>query len=67
MTVAGQPTVAYEYDAADRLTSVTQNGASVALGYDLAGRRAALTLPNGVVTTYAYDAASAARILGVLS
>ncbi len=30
----------------------------MALGYDAAGRRTSLTLPNGIVTEYAYDAAS---------
>jgi RHS repeat-associated protein len=58
MTVTGDPTVEYEYDAAGRLETVTQGTAVVSLEYDDANRRTSLTLPNGVVTEYGYDAAS---------
>ena len=46
--MSGQPAVSYGYDAADRLTSVTQGTATVTLGYDLAGLAASLSLTNGV-------------------
>jgi RHS repeat-associated protein len=58
MTVTGQPTVAYGYDTADRLTSITQGSSLVGFTYDNAGRRTTITLPNGVATEHAYDAAS---------
>jgi hypothetical protein len=35
-----------------------QGGASVAVTYDDASRRETLTLPNGIVATYGFDAAS---------
>jgi YD repeat-containing protein len=63
MTVAGQPTISYGYDNANRLASITQSSAVVGYAYDTAGRRTALTLPNGVSTEYAYDAAS--RLTGL--
>jgi YD repeat-containing protein len=62
MTVAGQPTVTYTYDA-NRLASVTQASSVVTVTYDAAGRRTSVTLPNGVVTEYTYDAAS--RVTGL--
>src|SRR5262245_17971368 len=58
MSVTGQPTVAYSYDNANRLTRIVKSGATVAITYDAAGRRTAVTLPNGVLTTYTYDSAS---------
>ena len=54
----GQPAVSHGYDDAHRLTSVTQGTQVVALTYDDADRRHTLTLPNGIVTTYTWDAAS---------
>jgi RHS repeat-associated protein len=63
MTVAGQPTVSYGYDNADRLTSITQGGNVVGFAYDTAGRRSTLTLPNTISTEYAYDTAS--RLTGL--
>jgi YD repeat-containing protein len=63
MTVLGQPTVTYTYDNADRLTQITQGSATVSFTYDDATRRTSLTLPNGVITEYAYDAAS--RLTGL--
>ena len=48
----------YAYDAASRLTSMTQGSSVVQFAYDIASRRTTLTLPNGVSTQYSYDAAS---------
>jgi len=58
MTVAGQSTVNYSYDNANRLTQITQGSSTVTYTYDNAGRRTSLTLPNGVLVEYGYDAAS---------
>jgi YD repeat-containing protein len=55
MTVAGQPTVSYAWDNANRLIGITQGSASIPIGYDNADRRSTLTLPNGIVLTYTYD------------
>ena len=49
MTVSGQAAVGYGYDAANRLTGITQGSTTVGFGYDGAGRRTSLTLPNGTV------------------
>ena len=38
--------------------AVLQNGSGVGLSYDTVGRRTPSTLPNGIVTTSTYDAAS---------
>ncbi|MBE7519744.1 MAG: RHS repeat protein [Thermoflexaceae bacterium] len=56
----------YGYDAANRLTSVTDwNLATVSYAYDDAGRMTAKTLPagTGVVSSYAYD--DAGRLTGI--
>jgi YD repeat-containing protein len=58
MTVAGQPAVNYTYDNANRLIQITQGTATVTIAYDNANRRTSVTLPNGVVEGYTYDAAS---------
>jgi YD repeat-containing protein len=50
--------VNYSFDNASRLTSITQAAANVFFSYDSDGRRTSLTLPNGVIATYNYDAAS---------
>src|SRR5581483_887958 len=67
VTVDGsaQPAVSYTYDAADKLETVSQNGAVVTKCYqstqtgcsgsDPAGRLHSVKLPNGVVVTYGYD------------
>lgn len=55
MTVAGQPTVSYGWDNANRLTGITQGSASIPIVYDNADRRYTLTLPNGILLTYSYD------------
>jgi RHS repeat-associated protein len=46
------------FDNASRLTSIVQGASNVSFAYDSDGRRTSLTLPNGVVATYSYDAAS---------
>ncbi len=62
MTVAGQPTVNYNYDADSSLTNLNTLISGVVanfnIGHDALGRRASLTLPNGVTTNYGYDNAS---------
>jgi RHS repeat-associated protein len=50
--------VNYSYDNADRLLQITQGTSVVSFSYDAASRRMSLTLPNGVVESYTYDAAS---------
>ncbi len=65
MTVAGQPTLTYGYDAANRLVRIDQApGAannnvarSVSFEYDAAGRRTGVTYMNGVTRQNSYDAA----------
>jgi len=63
MTVAGQPVVNYSYDNGNRLTQIAQGTSTVSFGYDAANRRSTLTLPNGVVMSYSYDAGS--QLIGV--
>jgi RHS repeat-associated protein len=58
MTVAGQPQVAYTYDTGNRVTQIAQGSSVVQLGYDADGRRTSLTLPNGVIASYSYNADS---------
>ena len=58
MTVPGQAVANYTFDNANRLAQITQGTTTVSFGYDNANRRTTLTLPNGVVTGYSYDAAS---------
>lgn len=58
MTVTGETTVKYLYDAANRLTNVVQGTLTSSLFYDDAGRRTNLTLPNGIKVVYRYDTAS---------
>lgn len=58
MTVPGQSQVVYTYDNANRLTQIVQGSATVSYGYDLAGRRTSMTLPNAVLVQYGYDVAS---------
>ena len=51
-----QPPVNYQYDYADKLTSVSQNGLTTTKVYgDPAGRLSSVTLPNAVVVSYGYD------------
>lgn len=59
MTVVGQSQpIQYGYDNANRLTSIAQGTVSVGLQYDSANRLQTLTLPNGIVQTYGFDAAN---------
>lgn len=58
MLVNQQHQVNYSYDDDNRVTQIAQDSSSVAFSYDADGRRASLTLPNGVTMTYGYDAAS---------
>jgi RHS repeat-associated protein len=55
---AVQTPIAYTYDAANRLTTITQGTSVVTLRSDAANRRIALRLPNGTRTGYGYDGAS---------
>src|SRR5262249_52903386 len=55
----GSLSFGYAYDNLNRLKRVTDSlGQSSFFDYDLDGRRSAVTRPNGVTTTYTYDAAS---------
>lgn len=63
MTVFGQPAVVYPYDNANRLTQISQGSSVVGFGYDAAGQRTSLTLPNDILVEYGYDAAS--RVTGI--
>jgi RHS repeat-associated protein len=58
MTPSGQAQITYSYDNASRLSSIVQGASTVSFGYDSNGRRTSMTLPNGVVATLSYDAAS---------
>jgi RHS repeat-associated protein len=58
MTVAGQPQVTYGYNPAGQMTSVARAADTVAITYDAIGRRASITLPNGVNQAYGYDGAN---------
>ena len=50
---------AYNFDALNRLTSITNNQQqTTTFTYDALGRRTSMTHNNGVVTNYEYDAAS---------
>ena len=63
MTVAGQPALAYTYDAGDRLTRIDQAAGAannnvaqnVSFTYDAAGRRLRTTYMNGVTRENSYD------------
>ena len=45
----------FVYNDRGQLASATQNGRSVSLGYDLAGRVAQITYPSGMIINYSYD------------
>ncbi len=47
--------VAYAYDPAGRLASLTHEGSTVTFDYDRVGRRARTTAPNGTSAAYTYD------------
>ena len=48
----------YNWDNANRLVAIAQGSPTVTFAYDNADRRTAVTLPDGIVTNYAYNAAS---------
>lgn len=56
--------VSYDYDVANRMTAIRENGAASGVGvlasfyYDNLGRRTSLVRGNGTATYYAYDAVS---------
>jgi RHS repeat-associated protein len=60
--------VTYDYDLADALTAIRENGAVsgagvlATLAYDDLGRRTGLTRGNGVVTSYGYSASNLSSI-----
>ena len=58
MTPSGATQLSYGFDAADRLTGITQGTSMVGLAYDAADRRTTLTLANGVTVSYGYDTAN---------
>ena len=59
LSVSGQSTsISYQYDNANRLTQVAQGTTAIGYAYDAANRRTGITLPNGIVGTFAYDNAN---------
>lgn len=62
MTVAGQPSICYDYDDANRLIGLRVGSCAapqaVAITYDAAGRRQSVIWQNGVTRLNRYDAAS---------
>lgn len=59
MSVAGQTSITYGYDNANRLTQIQQgSSATVTIAPDADSRRQSVTLPNGVSMNYGYDVAS---------
>ncbi len=61
---AAQPQVSYVFDAADKLTSVSQNGLTTTKAFtDPAGRLKTLTLPNHLAVSYGYDKDSHVTLL----
>lgn len=59
--------VTYEYNNANAVTAIRENGGTVlaSFSYDDFGRRTSLSRANGTVTTYGYDAASRLTSLGL--
>jgi RHS repeat-associated protein len=64
MTAPGQSEAVYGYNDDGQLKSVTRGTEAAAIGYDGAGRRSTLTLPDGVVQTYGYDNANQLSSIG---
>jgi RHS repeat-associated protein len=60
----GASFLAYGYDDASRLTSITAGTQAFGLGYDEVNRRTSLTYPNTVVTSYSYDERSQLLTMG---
>lgn len=57
MTAADRPVVTYGYDAAGRLSTIKQGVETFTWAYDDLSRMKSLSRPNGVTTSYEYDAA----------
>ena len=57
-TNSGNIILNYNYDAANRLTQMTESSRTYAFGYDEANRMTGRTLPNGISTVYGYDGMS---------
>jgi YD repeat-containing protein len=59
MTVAGRPIVNYDYDIMNRLKTISTdvNGITktFTIAYDDDGKRASITLPNGMLTQYVFN------------
>ncbi|MGD0608892.1 MAG: RHS repeat-associated core domain-containing protein [Streptosporangiaceae bacterium] len=56
LSVPGQSTATYTYNADKMLTGVTRGTATVSLGYNAEEDQDSLTLPDGIVRTAAYNA-----------
>ncbi len=56
VSVDGTPFVAYGYDDASRLTTITGGEGVYGFGYDDANRRTSMSYPSGITTSYSYDA-----------
>ncbi|MGZ5095968.1 MAG: hypothetical protein ACXWCH_33065 [Burkholderiales bacterium] len=52
---AGQSTVNYTWNNANRLTQIAQGSSAVGFVYDNVNQRTTLTLPNNVTVAYTYD------------
>lgn len=59
--------VTYDYDAANEMTAIHENGGGVlaSFAYDDLGRRTSRSLANGTSTSYGYDAMSRLTSLGL--
>ncbi len=57
-TINGGTPIQYQFDNADRLSTITYGSLVVGVGYDTANRRATVTYPSGVTKTYGFDAAN---------
>ncbi len=72
MTVSGQPTLTYSYDAGNRLTRIDQAAGpvnnnvaqSLVFAYDAANRRTQVQLTNGQTANYSYD--DAGQLSGIV-
>ncbi|MFN8091781.1 MAG: RHS repeat-associated core domain-containing protein [Vicinamibacteria bacterium] len=65
LTLDGSPVAQYGVDDAGRLTTITHGSSTFSLAYDNASRRLSLSYPNGIVTSYSYDANSS--LIGITS
>jgi YD repeat-containing protein len=66
LTAPDGSTNTYQYDALNRLTTLTNSlTGQFGFGYDALSRRTQLTRPNGINTNYSYDSVS--HLLSVLA